>query len=507
MPAPYQGTDFLCPRLRARLSWGEVRYQLAGGRCCSANRSHRDGSTSGEACCGAYMMGTIEERLKGVPTRLIILAACGFARSVEHLLTEQSSRDAIETAECSADGMATAEEVQEARAAAREAWVTTREGGAIGARAAAAAAVAGLAAIAAAEVEARAAEAGEAARAAVKAACEAAREITPSEAWTAADRVNDSILDCVLARRIQYPFPLHVQGLATTIYDKRDWSLMPILADALEEIGQVELAAHCRRPIHARGCHVLDSIMGKLEGDELDAVEYRLKGAPPRLVILAACGFARTVEHLLTDQRSREAIDVAERVADGLATKEEAETAAEVAGTAERIAEGERQAAEMSSTLAAKAAKAAGVETAAWAAARAAKEAERATAAKILGEAARAARWAAGTAAGEVEAVYSAAQAARWAAGDGKAKEGNESILDCLLAPRIQSPFPAHVKGLASQIYENRDWSLMPILANALAEMGLEDFAQHCRQPVHAKGCHVLDSIMGKLEGGQDGNR
>jgi hypothetical protein len=37
----------------------------------------------------------------------------------------------------------------------------------------------------------------------------------------------------------------------------------------------------------------------------------------------------------------------------------------------------------------------------------------------------------------------------------------------------------------------------MPILADALEEIGLEAFARHCRQPIHAKGCHVLDSILG----------
>src|SRR3954470_24375660 len=47
--------------------------------------------------------------------------------------------------------------------------------------------------------------------------------------------------------RTQNPFPAYVVGLASTIYESRDWPLMSILADALEELGQADLAAHCRQ--------------------------------------------------------------------------------------------------------------------------------------------------------------------------------------------------------------------------------------------------------------------
>jgi hypothetical protein len=61
------------------------------------------------------------------------------------------------------------------------------------------------------------------------------------------------------------PFPAHVVGLAQSIYAgfpavSADYA---ILADALEEMGEAEAAAHCRTELHAKGCHVLDWITDK----------------------------------------------------------------------------------------------------------------------------------------------------------------------------------------------------------------------------------------------------
>jgi len=73
----------------------------------------------------------------------------------------------------------------------------------------------------------------------------------------------------------------------------------------------------------------------------------------------------------------------------------------------------------------------------------------------------------------------------------------HEALLDCILQPTLPLPPHAHLRGMARTIYENRDWSLMLILADALAEMGQDFLADHCRQPHHARGCCVLDSILG----------
>lgn len=58
----------------------------------------------------------------------------------------------------------------------------------------------------------------------------------------------------------------NVIDLARTIYDERDFEKMIFLADSLERSGcpASEILDHCREPgHHARGCWVLDSILGK----------------------------------------------------------------------------------------------------------------------------------------------------------------------------------------------------------------------------------------------------
>ena len=50
------------------------------------------------------------------------------------------------------------------------------------------------------------------------------------------------------------------------MYDSRDFSAMPILADALQDAGcgSADVLNHCREPgAHVRGCWVVDLVMGK----------------------------------------------------------------------------------------------------------------------------------------------------------------------------------------------------------------------------------------------------
>jgi hypothetical protein len=57
-----------------------------------------------------------------------------------------------------------------------------------------------------------------------------------------------------------------VLPLARMIYSERSFHDLPILADALEEAGcaDEEMLEHCREPgEHARGCWVVDAILGK----------------------------------------------------------------------------------------------------------------------------------------------------------------------------------------------------------------------------------------------------
>ncbi len=54
---------------------------------------------------------------------------------------------------------------------------------------------------------------------------------------------------------------------------------------------------------------------------------------------------------------------------------------------------------------------------------------------------------------------------------------------------------------LAAQMYESRDFSAMPILADALQDAGCDsaDVLSHCRGPgPHVRGCWVVDRVLGK---------
>jgi hypothetical protein len=57
-----------------------------------------------------------------------------------------------------------------------------------------------------------------------------------------------------------------VPRLAQAIYDERAWDQIPVLADALEDAGCADPAilSHCRESReHARGCWVVDLLLGK----------------------------------------------------------------------------------------------------------------------------------------------------------------------------------------------------------------------------------------------------
>jgi hypothetical protein len=57
-----------------------------------------------------------------------------------------------------------------------------------------------------------------------------------------------------------------VVALAQQMYDSRDFALMPILGDALEDAGcgHADILDHCRSAgPHVRGCWVVDLVLGK----------------------------------------------------------------------------------------------------------------------------------------------------------------------------------------------------------------------------------------------------
>jgi hypothetical protein len=86
-------------------------------------------------------------------------------------------------------------------------------------------------------------------------------------------------------------------------------------------------------------------------------------------------------------------------------------------------------------------------------------------------------------------------------------RRAQASLLRCIASPRYQLPpiKPAwrtsDVLAVAGGIYEDRAFERMPILADALQDAGCdnEEVLAHCREPnPHARGCWVVDLLLGK---------
>jgi hypothetical protein len=65
----------------------------------------------------------------------------------------------------------------------------------------------------------------------------------------------------------------------------------------------------------------------------------------------------------------------------------------------------------------------------------------------------------------------------------------------CAIHPK--PPTSPDIINLAKLIYKSQDYSLMPILGDALEEAGYMD-ASHCKEKQHYKGCSLIDLILGK---------
>jgi hypothetical protein len=89
-----------------------------------------------------------------------------------------------------------------------------------------------------------------------------------------------------------------------------------------------------------------------------------------------------------------------------------------------------------------------------------------------------------------------------------RAARAAEGAIHCDLIRDIFGPRPvispswltAPVLRLAEALYEGRDFSAMGVLGDALEEAGCDDpgILGHCRSGVHARGCWLVDSILGK---------
>jgi hypothetical protein len=190
---------------------------------------------------------------------------------------------------------------------------------------------------------------------------------------------------------------------------------------------------------------------------------------------LFAAARCHRVRQLLTDERSRRAVDVAERYADG-----------EVSG-------GELDAA---------------FEAAFDAGAELAEEMDRDREAFLASgrDPSRYAAWAASEAAHPDESADGAAFEAAHASGLPGESEAQCELLRCLFgdlhhSPAIKSSWlTPDVKGIAEAIYTDKAFYRIPILADAPQDAGCGDPAilGHCRAGgIHARGCWVIDAVLG----------
>jgi hypothetical protein len=219
--------------------------------------------------------------------------------------------------------------------------------------------------------------------------------------------------------------------------------------------------------------------------DPRKMLEFLWDKASERKLRLFAVACCRRIWHLLIDKRSREAVKVAERYAEGGATDEELETASVAADT---VWEVDRK--------------------------RAAKEGKWDRRSRLPYYGASAAAYNVAIPLG----WWGAAPA--FVAPDEIAREtvpdsGAEGAAQCVLVWDIfGNPFrPVVLKPswlawndgivvkLTQAIYDERAFDRLPILADALEEAGCTnpDMLNHCRQPgEHVRGCWVVDAILGK---------
>jgi hypothetical protein len=207
-------------------------------------------------------------------------------------------------------------------------------------------------------------------------------------------------------------------------------------------------------------------------------LDFLKSKASARKLQLFACACCRLVWHLLIDQRSREAVEAAERRADGVASDNEIEAAFVAACNASfdvrRPLDG------MSETML---------------------NVRRRRGAYKLWTAAFMAAFTAGKGAADVLANIRATECPL------VEKTTQSGILRDLFG----NPFsdlsnnsgwgtPA-VLYLAEDIYENRVFDRMPELASALEQANCTnyDVLNHCRWPLpHVRGCWVVDRVLGR---------
>jgi len=233
----------------------------------------------------------------------------------------------------------------------------------------------------------------------------------------------------------------------------------------------------------------------------LDFVRKRVSDRKLRLFAVACC---RRIDHMFAEPQQRESVDAAERYADGLATDQELE-AARIANDFDLSAPPKNRAAHS----ARKAAYFLAIDDAYWAAL------ERRNAAYAVifqADAEALERWQEPPSGGPSRRLTSFTEGDLWLNAAGQAAAIAEATAQCELLREIcGSPFRAitvapswltcNVIAIAQAIYDERAFDRLPILADALEDVGCTNEAvlAHCRGPgTHVRGCWVVNVLLRK---------
>jgi hypothetical protein len=232
-----------------------------------------------EASDPRLMLASLRDAGK-LSERKLRLFACACCRRAWHLLLDERSRQAVETAERYADKQADEGSLLSAHEGATRAYRTAQTPvshfSSNLARLCSAPELVSRDWIADRDVDGIVVVA----EVAAEAVAFAADPVRGSLTWYAAARgeqgVQCSVLRDLVGSLVRPRPALHpsclawgretVVSLAAAIYDGRRWDELPVLGDALEEAGcyDWDVLSHCRRPgPHARGCWLLDAVLGR----------------------------------------------------------------------------------------------------------------------------------------------------------------------------------------------------------------------------------------------------
>ncbi len=207
--------------------------------------------------------------------RKLRLFACACCRRLDQLLVDDRSRQALSTSERYADGTATEDELRTAQRALKTAWdevvagreAVELEGKLITVRAEAWAAQAVMKAVALESPESAWSDVKRAALEVANWDLDAARKLSMAT-WEAV--VRDIFGNPVRPVQLEPEWLQRnggcVKELARVIYEERRFEEMPILADALLDVGCYDetILGHCRAETgHMLGCWLVDSLLGR----------------------------------------------------------------------------------------------------------------------------------------------------------------------------------------------------------------------------------------------------